>query len=45
VPIVGARTREQLAENAGVTDVSITDDQRRRITDARYAEDGRRWGH
>jgi aryl-alcohol dehydrogenase-like predicted oxidoreductase len=45
IPIVGARTREQLAENAGVTDVSITDAQRERITDARYAEDGRRWGH
>ncbi|WP_254537354.1 aldo/keto reductase [Halomarina litorea] len=44
-PIVGARTVEQLDENLGAVDVSLSADQRERITDARYAEDGRRWGH
>ncbi|RAW44951.1 aldo/keto reductase [Halorubrum sp. 48-1-W] len=45
VPIVGARTVDQLEENLGAVDVSITADQHDRITDARYDEDGRRWGH
>ncbi len=45
VPIVGARTVEQLDENLGAADVSMSRDQHDRITDARYDEDGRRWGH
>jgi aryl-alcohol dehydrogenase-like predicted oxidoreductase len=45
VPIVGARTVDQLEENLGAAAVSITRDQHDRITDARYDEDGRRWGH
>jgi len=45
VPIVGARTAEQLAENAGAVDVSLSDDQFQRIVDARYAEPGTRYGH
>ncbi|SMO68746.1 aldo/keto reductase [Halorubrum cibi] len=45
VPIVGARTVDQLEENLGAAEVSITRDQHGRITDARYDEDGRRWGH
>jgi len=45
VPIVGARTVDQLAENAGAVDISLTDDQFDRVVDARYAEDGQRWGH
>ena len=34
VPIVAARTREQLDENAGAVDVTLSDAQRERITDA-----------
>jgi Predicted oxidoreductases (related to aryl-alcohol dehydrogenases) len=45
VPIVGARTVDQLDENVGATEIALTDDQFERIGDARYAEDGRRWGH
>ncbi|ERH01384.1 MAG: putative oxidoreductase (related to aryl-alcohol dehydrogenase) [Halonotius sp. J07HN6] len=45
VPIIGARTVDQLEENVGATEVSITDDQHERITDARYNEEGVRWGH
>jgi len=45
VPIVGARTPEQLEENLGAAEVSISSDQHDRITDARFDEDGRRWGH
>ncbi|MBP1921709.1 aryl-alcohol dehydrogenase-like predicted oxidoreductase [Halorubrum alkaliphilum] len=45
VPIVGARTVDQLDENLGAADVSMTRGQHDRITDARYDEDGRRWGH
>jgi aryl-alcohol dehydrogenase-like predicted oxidoreductase len=45
VPIVGARTPEQLAENAAAADVSLSAEQHDRITDARYREDGTRWGH
>ena len=45
VPIVGARTPDQLSENVGAVDVSLTDEQWQRITDARYREDGTRWGH
>jgi aryl-alcohol dehydrogenase-like predicted oxidoreductase len=45
IPIVGARTVEQLAENVAACDVSLSAEQHDRITDARYAEDGRRYGH
>jgi len=40
VPIVGARTVDQLDENMGAVDVSISDDQFDRIFEARYDEDG-----
>jgi aryl-alcohol dehydrogenase-like predicted oxidoreductase len=40
VPIVGARTVDQLDENLGAVDVSISDDQFDRIFEARYDEDG-----
>jgi len=45
VPIVGARTVDQIEENVGAIDVDLTDDQHDRISEARYDEDGRRWGH
>ncbi|WP_265111715.1 aldo/keto reductase [Halosolutus halophilus] len=45
VPIVGARTVEQLEENVGAIDVSLSDGQFDRIVDARYDEAGERWGH
>ncbi|WP_247000724.1 aldo/keto reductase [Halosolutus gelatinilyticus] len=45
VPIVGARTVEQLEENVGAIDVLLSDDQFDRIVDARYDEAGERWGH
>ncbi|ELZ59738.1 MULTISPECIES: aldo/keto reductase [unclassified Haloferax] len=45
VPIVGARTTDQLDENVGAADVDISTDQWERIMNARYDEDGRRWGH
>ena len=45
VPIVGARTVDQLDENVGATDISLSDDQFNRSVSARYAEDGERWGH
>lgn len=44
IPIIGARTPEQLSENVGATDIQLSDDQFNRIVDARYAEDGQRWG-
>ncbi len=34
VPIFGARTAEQMEENVGAVDVSLTDDQYERIADA-----------
>jgi aryl-alcohol dehydrogenase-like predicted oxidoreductase len=34
IPIVGARTPQQLRENAGAADLSLSADQRERITDA-----------
>jgi len=40
VPIVGARTVDQLDENMAAVDVSISDDQFDRIFEARYDEDG-----
>jgi aryl-alcohol dehydrogenase-like predicted oxidoreductase len=45
IPIVGARTVEQLDENVGAADVDLSEEQWERITNARYAEDGRVWGH
>jgi len=45
VPIVGARTTAQLEENVGAVDLSLTDTQFDRVIDARYADDGHRWGH
>jgi len=45
VPIVGARTVDQLDENVGATDISLSDEKFNRIVDARYADDGERWGH
>jgi len=45
VPIVGARTVDQLDENVGAVDVSLSDAQFDRILDARYDEAGTRWGH
>jgi len=45
VPIVGARTPEQLEENLGATEIELSRDQHDRITDARFDEEGRRWGH
>jgi len=38
VPIVGARTPEQLSENAGAVEIELTTDQYSRITDAYEAE-------
>ncbi|WP_226022809.1 aldo/keto reductase [Halomicrobium salinisoli] len=40
VPIVGARTVDQLEENLGALDVEISDEQFDRIFEARYDEDG-----
>ena len=40
VPIVGARTVDQLDENLGAADLSMSDDQWDRIFDARYDENG-----
>ncbi|WP_136715889.1 aldo/keto reductase [Halorientalis salina] len=45
VPITGARTVDQLDENVGAVDIELSDDQFDRILDARYDEEGRRWGH
>ncbi len=38
VPIVGARTTDQLDENVGAVDISLSDDQRERIDAAREGE-------
>ena len=45
IPIIGARTVGQLDENVAAADVSISPEQHDRITDARFDEEGRRWGH
>jgi aryl-alcohol dehydrogenase-like predicted oxidoreductase len=44
---VGARTTDQLEENVGACDVSLSDEQFERIENARYAdpEKKQRWGH
>ena len=44
-PIVGARIPDQLEENVGAVEVELSTEQRERIDDARYAEEGRRFGH
>ncbi|MFB6136231.1 MAG: aldo/keto reductase [Halobacteriaceae archaeon] len=47
VPIAGARTPEQLEENAGAVDVDLSEEQFDRIELARYEdpESRTRWGH
>jgi aryl-alcohol dehydrogenase-like predicted oxidoreductase len=45
VPIVGARTVDQLEENVGAVDVELSDDHFDRILQARYDDEGNRWGH
>ena len=45
VPIVGARTVDQLDENVAAADLHLSDEQWDRIMDARYAPDGSLWGH
>ena len=45
VPIVGARAVDQLDENLGAADVHLSRDQWDRIFEARYDEDGQRFGH
>ena len=44
IPIVGARTPEQLEENVAATEVDLSDEQWDRIMDARYDPDGDLWG-
>lgn len=45
IPITGARTVDQLDENVGAVDIELNDDQFDRILEARYDEEGKRWGH
>lgn len=45
IPLVGARTPEQLEENVGAAEISLSSDQWQRIMDARYRPDGSLWGH
>ncbi|MFY4816067.1 aldo/keto reductase [Haloarcula sp. AONF1] len=45
VPIVGARTVDQLDENVAAADLDLSDEQWDRIMDARYDPDGNLWGH
>jgi aryl-alcohol dehydrogenase-like predicted oxidoreductase len=45
VPIIGARTTDQLGDNVGAVDVSLSRDQHDRITEARYDEEGGVIGH
>lgn len=45
VPIVGVRTPDQLDENIKATEIELTEEQHERITEARYSEEGGRWGH
>jgi aryl-alcohol dehydrogenase-like predicted oxidoreductase len=47
VPIVGARTTDQLEENLGACGLSLSAAQFERIENARYADpdEKRRWGH
>ncbi len=43
VPIVGVRTTDQLEENVGATEITLSKDQKETITQARYKEEGKRW--
>jgi aryl-alcohol dehydrogenase-like predicted oxidoreductase len=45
IPIVGARTADQLEENVGAAELDLSTDQWERITNARYTDEGRVWGH
>lgn len=45
VPIIGARTTEQLDENVSACDVDLSEEQWNRIMDVRYREDDTLWGH
>jgi aryl-alcohol dehydrogenase-like predicted oxidoreductase len=45
IPIIGARTTDQLEENLGACDIELSDDQFDRILNARYDEEGSLWGH
>ncbi|XVH30944.1 aldo/keto reductase [Haloferacaceae archaeon DSL9] len=45
VPIVGARTVDQLDENVAAAEVSLSDEQFDRILEARYSDSGGVWGH
>ena len=45
VPITGARTVDQLDENLAAADVDLSQSQWDRIFEARYDEDGRRFGN
>jgi aryl-alcohol dehydrogenase-like predicted oxidoreductase len=45
VPIIGARTTDQLEDNVGAVELSLSRDQHDRITEARYDEDGSVIGH
>jgi aryl-alcohol dehydrogenase-like predicted oxidoreductase len=45
IPIVGARTVDQLEENVGAVDIELSDGQVDRILEARYDESGTRHGH
>lgn len=45
IPIIGARTPDQLDENVAATEISLSDEQWDRIMNARYNPDGDLWGH
>ncbi|WP_129115053.1 aldo/keto reductase [Halegenticoccus tardaugens] len=45
VPIVGARTVDQLDENVDACEIDLSDEQFERILDARYDEEGNVIGH
>ena len=45
IPIVGARTVDQLDENLAAADVDLSRSQWDRIFEARYDDAGRRFGH
>ncbi|KZN23353.1 aryl-alcohol dehydrogenase [Haladaptatus sp. R4] len=45
VPIIGARTPEQLDENVAACDIDLSGELWDRIMDARYKDDDTLWGH
>ena len=45
VPIIGARTVDQIDDNVGAAGVDLSSDQYDRILAARYDDEGRRFGH